>query len=536
MSQYPVEAAGVGSLEPPEPALQNLVQPSVFGSHREDARAQHRGQGEGDEERDEDGGRDRDSELEEELADHALHVGDGDEDRRDREGCGHGREGNLASSVVRRLVGVLALLLVAEDVFQHDDSVVDHHAHRQRQGQGCEVVEREAEDAHEAEGGNERGRDGERDDEGRAPGAQEDEDDEDRQDGAVDDVDLDVLDRFFDVLGAVEGDVEVEARREVLGQLLHPLAGAAVDFDQVGAGAGSDAETERRCQVVAPEPPFIGDAELGEADVGEADRSAVDGGDDEVVEVLHVLEEPHVAHRQLGHPAFDEPARQLQVFAAERPDHVIHHEPMRGELVAVDPESHHGFAEPGHEHVADALDRLQPRLDHLVGVIRQLAGVEACQRHPQHGLRVDVEFLHDRRLGIERQLPDRTGDLVADVLGRDVDVALEGEGDGHLRHALTRVRGQLLDALDGVDRGLDDIRDVRLHDLGRGAREDGRDRDHGDVEGWQKVDGEGLIAEDAEHDQCHHQHDGEDRPADCDVVQIHDFFLEEELRVSSFEF
>ncbi len=111
------------------------------------------------------------------------------------------------------------------------------------------------------------------------------------------------------------------------------------------------------------------------------------------------------------------------------------------------------------------------RFDDLVGVVRELAGVETGQRHPQHGLRVDVELLDDRRFGVERQLADRARDLVAHILGRDVDVALGGEHDGHLRHALARVRGELVDALDGVDRRLDDVGDVGLHDLGRGARE-----------------------------------------------------------------
>ena len=95
----------------------------------------------------------------------------------------------------------------------------------QCESQGGEVVERKTEDPHETEGGDERGRDRQRDDEGRAPGSEKDEDHEDRQDGAVDDVDLDVLDGSFDVLGAVEGDVVEETGGKVLGELFHPLRG-----------------------------------------------------------------------------------------------------------------------------------------------------------------------------------------------------------------------------------------------------------------------------------------------------------------------
>ena len=146
VAQDPVEGPGVGGLEPLETVLEDVVEPTVLGLHLQDPRAQHRGQGQGDKERDEDcRGRDRDAELEEELADHSLHVGDRDEDRGDRKGRGHGREGDLLGPVEGGGEGVLALLLVAEDVLENDDGVVDHHTHRKRQRQGREVVERKAE-------------------------------------------------------------------------------------------------------------------------------------------------------------------------------------------------------------------------------------------------------------------------------------------------------------------------------------------------------------------------------------------------------
>ena len=247
-------------------------------------------------------------------------------------------------------------------------------------------------------------------------------------------------------------------------------AGGAVDIDQIGARSGRDADAEGRCHVVAGAAAFVGDAELGEPDIGEPDRSAVDGRDDHVVEVVDGFEETEIAHRELGHRSLDEPAGQLEVLAAESDDDVGDRQPVGGQLVAVDPDPHHGLAEPGHEDIADPGDRLQPRFDHLVGVVRELAGVETGERHPQHGLRVDVELLDDGRFGVQGQLADGAGDLVAHILGGDVDVAFEGEGDRDPRHALARVRGELLDALDGVDRGLDDIGDIGLHDLGRRTR------------------------------------------------------------------
>ena len=301
-------------------------------------------------------------------------------------GRGHGCEGDLLRSIEGGGEGVFALLLVAEDILEDDDGVVDHHPDRQSQRQGCEVVERKAEEAHEAEGGDQRGRDCERDDEGRAPRAQEDKDHEDRQHGAIDDVHLDVLDRLLDVLGAVEGDVVKEARRKVLGKLVHLFACGPIHVNQIGAGARRDTETEGGRQVVTGHAAFVTDAELGETDIRKPDRTTVNGRDDHLIEILDGLEETEVADCELGEGAFDKATRQLEVFAAQRHDHIGDHEAVGGELVAVDPDADHRFAEAGDNHVADAGHRLQRRFDDLVGVVRELAGVETGERHPQHGL------------------------------------------------------------------------------------------------------------------------------------------------------
>ena len=66
---------------------------------------------------------------------------------------------------------------------------------------------------------------------------------------------------------AVERDVVEEPGWKVLGELVHPFAGAAVDLDQVGAGARGDAQAHGRGQVVAAGAALVGDAVLGEADV-----------------------------------------------------------------------------------------------------------------------------------------------------------------------------------------------------------------------------------------------------------------------------
>ena len=99
-------------------------------------------------------------------------------------------------------------LLVAVDVLDDHDGVVDQQADRQRQRQHRHHVEGEAEQVEEPDGGDHRGRQGQRADEGRAPVAQEAEHDHDREQRAEAEVDLDLVERLLDVGRAVLGDGE----------------------------------------------------------------------------------------------------------------------------------------------------------------------------------------------------------------------------------------------------------------------------------------------------------------------------------------
>ena len=148
-------------------------EPAAPLAHLEEARAAHGRQGQRLEQRDEHRHRDRDAELEEELADDALHEGDGQEDGDDGGGGGGGGEGDLARAHRGRLDLALAVLAVAVDVLEHHDRVVHHDADDQRQPEHGEGVQREAEEVHHDERAEDRGGDGQQHVERRGPRAEE---------------------------------------------------------------------------------------------------------------------------------------------------------------------------------------------------------------------------------------------------------------------------------------------------------------------------------------------------------------------------
>ena len=118
------------------------------------------------------------------------------------------------------------------------------------------------------------------------------------------------------------------------------------------------------------------------------------------------------------------------------------------------------------------------------------------------------------------QEADRVQDLVADVLGGHVHGPAEREGDRHVARAGARERAELRDALDGVDRLLDLLRDLRLHLLDGGAGQLGADADRGQLDGGEAVDAQPEVARAAHDDEREHDHRREHRPADADLGEL----------------
>ena len=116
-----------------------------------EARGEHRVECERHQQRHRDGERNRQGERLEELADDSGHEPDRQEHREDREGRGHHREPDLRRAAACRGHGVFAVLHVPEDVFAHDDRVVDEDADHERQCHQRHHVDREARDPHEEE-------------------------------------------------------------------------------------------------------------------------------------------------------------------------------------------------------------------------------------------------------------------------------------------------------------------------------------------------------------------------------------------------
>ena len=114
-----------------------------------------------------------------------------------------------------------------------------------------------------------------------ADAAQEHEDHQHHQQHAEHERELHVADRGADGLAAVHRHLDVDGRRDGLGELreqrLHPLD----DVDDVGARLAADDHDHRRSAVDPARDAVVLDPVLDVGDVAEPDRRAVPVGDDD---------------------------------------------------------------------------------------------------------------------------------------------------------------------------------------------------------------------------------------------------------------
>ncbi len=179
---------------------------------------------------------------------------------------------DLLGALDRRLPGRHLLLFhEAEDVFQHHHRVVDHDAHRQRQGEQRDDVEREAHVLHGREGGDERAGDRHRRDERRPEAAQEQPHDERGEDRAEDQVLFHRVDGGHDELRLVADDLRVPALRELALQLLEALLDRFDHLDRVGARLLADLEHHGRLAAHGSDRLSVLDAVLDAGHVAHPD-------------------------------------------------------------------------------------------------------------------------------------------------------------------------------------------------------------------------------------------------------------------------
>ena len=185
----------------------------------QEAAAQHRREGQRDEAGDQNRHHDGDRELVQQAAHDAAHEQHRDEHGDQRDGHGENGEADLARRRDGGLHARLAHLHVAHDVLQHHDGVVHHEAHRERERHQREIVQAVAQQVHHGERADDGERHGAAGNQGGGEIAQEQEDHQHDEADGQHQGELHVADGAADGLRRVEGDREIDGRRNLLAEL-----------------------------------------------------------------------------------------------------------------------------------------------------------------------------------------------------------------------------------------------------------------------------------------------------------------------------
>ena len=201
------------------------------------------------------------------------------------------------------------LLHVPIDVLQHDDGIVDHQAHRQRQAEQRDVVDAEIEQVHRAERGDQRDRHRQRRNDGCGDPPQEQEDHHDDERDRQQQGELHIVDGIADGDGAIVENVQGRCAGQLLVEARQQRPDAIDHLDRVGFRLAVDAEHDRARAVVPAGRLVVLDRVGHDRQIAQAHRPAVARGDDDVAELLAVGQLRLCLDRQ----------RLLQVLAACRP-------------------------------------------------------------------------------------------------------------------------------------------------------------------------------------------------------------------------
>ena len=141
---------------------------------------------------------------------------------------------------------------------------------------------------------------------------------------------------------------------------------------------------------------------------------------------------PSVRRRISDLPCSTVPPGTSMFSAAMRVPDVLDREPVAVQLLDVDDDVDLAGAAAAEIDLADAVDGLDGAFHLLVGELRQRPQAHRVRRQDDRHDRIGVgiHLLDDRREHLRRQVAHRAGDLLADVVGGVVDVALEHEAEG----------------------------------------------------------------------------------------------------------
>mmetsp|Transcript_41224 Transcript_41224/g.96437 ORF Transcript_41224/g.96437 Transcript_41224/m.96437 type:complete len:432 (-) Transcript_41224:1240-2535(-) len=411
-----------------------------------------------------------------------------------------------------------------DDVLEHDDGVVHHQAHGQRDAEQRDVVQAVAECEQQRQRADQRDRQrGGRDQRGHGP-AQEDEDHQHHQAHGQRQRDVDVVQGLADGHRAVAQRAHLDRRRH-LRRIARQQGLDLVDhLHRVGIGLALDGQRDGALALVGGVGLAGLDAVLHLGHIPQQHRRAIARGHHDATEFRRV---PELAvgldGQRLAGPV-EHADRRVGIGRLDRRLQLVERDIALVQQVGAHLDAHGVALLPIDRHLGHAVDRGQPGRQQVLGIVVQLGQVHRRrgQRHQQHRCIGRVDFAIARWRGhLGRQGPQRPEQRGLHIHGRGVDVARRVE--------LQRERGvaQGVGGRDGLQAGdggellLQRQRHRRGHRLRRRTGQRRADIDDRRVVGRQGRHRDAAPGRQAGDDQRQVQQHGHHRPPDEQLGESH---------------
>ena len=218
VSQYDLEGPLVEMQHPVKEAPDKTIEPAMMllGSGTEEAAAQHRRETQGNKSGHQDRHADRNGKFAQQPAQDSAHEEHRDKSRHQRQGHRQNGESDLLGSLDRGFEDFLALLYMTDDILEHHDRVVNHETDAQRERHQGEIIQAVVQEIHHGESADNRHRQSQAGDDGGGDITQEKKNYEHDKPNRQKQGKLHVLDRRANRLGAVEQDLQLHRRRNLL--------------------------------------------------------------------------------------------------------------------------------------------------------------------------------------------------------------------------------------------------------------------------------------------------------------------------------
>ena len=437
--------------------------------------------GQRDHHRRDDRHRDGEGEIGKELAGFVFEEHDGQEDGDGGRGRREQRAPHLLRPHERRLLRVHAPLAQPDDVLEHDDGGVEGHPHRERETGERNDVDGPPGSVEAEERRKERHRYRHRNQQRRAEPPQEPPQHHDGEHDAQSEVVADHLDRAMNVDGLVVDlpERQVRAREGAPDEFHRCLLEARHHFQDVHADLAMGVHRDRAHPVGEHEALAIDERDLDVGHVAQPHREAVAPFQHQPPELLGTErsgEPQRVAALADAHV----PARDVLVGAGQAcRGRKLDSEARR--LVRVEGDADFAFASAVDLGACDTGYALEPRLDHLLGVVLvtlDVAGVPfaGARDEPGDGTAVAADGVDDRLVGV-LGIARNAVEAVEDLNEAAAQVVPDHELDGHLALAALGLGDDAVHPRQPAQHLFLRLDDLRLDLLGSGGAPRGADGD-----------------------------------------------------------